>query len=264
MNESKNRAIIWTVAGQATAAAGILLQWLAVPRLFGGFPPGIAYLAAATVIVLLDRRSPWSPASVILLSAFVALGGLAGGQTARNLNMGNTELTVGVWVLYAGLALSVLAGVVAIIVGRRTAPGRQPVPYSRANPRRTSTMITVGALFLAGIADAVPEGLHWDGPGPVVFLVLGLLALFVPGRHILMLSVLMSATFVYGAFDNIPADHLTTPSQPLQFVFANLQLLGYAAATIAGAIACLPVSISTSGFKASGRPQPTPSIHEGR
>src|SRR5205807_68127 len=136
-------------------------------------------------------------------------------------------VTIGVWVLYAGLALSVIAGIVAIILGRRNAPSRQPKPYSRENPRRTSTLIAVGGLSLAAIADAAPEGLHWDGPGPVVFLILALLALFVPGRHIMMLSALLAAAFVYGAFDNIPADHLTTPADTMPFIWANLQLLGY-------------------------------------
>jgi hypothetical protein len=256
---NKNPAIAWSVAGQAIGAIGILIQWQAAPQLFGGFPPGVCYLAGAAAIVLLDRRSPWSPASAILLSAFIAIGGLLGGDTSRNLAMGNPGVTIGLWTLYAGLALSVLAGVVAIVAGRRTAPGRQPAPYSEENPRRTSTLITVGALFLAAIADAAPEGLHWDGPGPVVFLILALLALFVPGRHIMMLSALLSAAFVYGAFDNIPADHLTTPADTMPFIWANLQLLGYLVATVAGAIARLP-----NGITASARLRPTPSTRSGR
>jgi hypothetical protein len=72
-----------------------------------------------------------------------------------------------------------------------------------------------------------------------------------------MLSTLLSAAFVYGAFDNIPADHLTTQSDTVPFVWANLQLLGYLVATIAGALACLPV-------RSSWRRRPTPSIRSGR
>ena len=254
MSETKNPALALSVAGQAIGAIGILIQWQAAPQLFGGFPPGIIYVAAGAGILLLDRRSPWSPVSAILLSAFIAIGGLAGGDTSRNLDMGNAGVTIGVWVLYAGLALSVLAGIVAIIVARRTAPGRQPAPYRRANPRRTPTLIATGGLFLSAIADAAPEGLHWDGPGPVVFLILGLLTLFVPGRHIVMLSTLMSAAFVYGAFDNIPADHLTTPADTVPFIWANLQLLGYLVATIAGALACLPVRADGSRRYSPSRP----------
>lgn len=255
----KNPAIAWSVAGQVIGAIGILIQWAGAPELFGGFPPGIFYLAGGAAIVLLDRRSPWSPISAMVLSAFIAIGGLVGGDTARNLNMGNLGVTVGLWVLYAGLALSVIAGVVAIIVGRRAAPGRQPAPYRRENPRHTVTLIAVGGLFLAAIADAAPEGLHWDGPGPVMFLILALLTLFVPGRHILMLSALLAAAFVYGAVDNIPADRLTTPSDTMPFVWANLQLLGYLVAAIAGAIACLPTGIRSSWLRL-----PTRSIHSDR
>jgi hypothetical protein len=251
---SKNPAIAWSVAGQAIGAIGILIQWQAAPQLFGGFPPGVFYIAGGAAVVLLDRRSPWSPMSAMLLSAFIAIGGLLGGNTARNLNMGNLGVTIGLWVLYAGLALSVLSGVVAIVVGRRNAPGRQPAPYSRENPRRTSTLVAVGGLSLAAIADAAPEGLHWDGPGPVVFLILALLALFVPGRHILMLSALLAAAFVYGAIDNAPVDHLTTPSDTMPFIWANLQMLGYLVATIAGAIACLPVRGDGSRRYSSSRP----------
>ncbi|HEY2694612.1 MAG TPA: hypothetical protein VGJ45_04030, partial [Pseudonocardiaceae bacterium] len=98
------------------------------------------------------------------------------------------------------------------------------------------------------------EGLHWDGPGPVVFLILALLTLFVPGRHILMLSALLAAAFVYGAIDNAPADHLTTPSDTMPFIWANLQMLGYLVATIAGAIACLPVRGDGSRRYSSSRP----------
>jgi hypothetical protein len=98
-------------------------------------------------------------------------------------------------------------------------------------------------MFLAAIADAAPEGLHWDGPGPVVFLILGLLTLFVPGRHILMLSALLSAAFVYGSFANLATDHLTTPDQPVQFAFAYLQLIGYTVATVAGGLAALPPAV---------------------
>lgn len=256
---NKNPAIAWSVAGQVIGAIGILIQWQAAPQLFGGFPPGIVYIAGGAAIVLLDRRSPWSPASAILLAAFIAVGGLLGGDTARNLNMHNLGVTIGVWTLYAGLALAVIAGVVAIIIGRRDTPGRQPAPYSRENPRRTSTLIAVGGLFLAAIADAAPEGLHWDGPGPVVFLVLALLALFVPGRHVLMLSTLLAAAFVYGAIDNTPADHLTTPADTMPFIWANLQMLGYLVGAAAGAIACLPIRIT-----ASARLRPTPPIHSDR
>ncbi|HJP73851.1 MAG TPA: hypothetical protein VJ914_06265 [Pseudonocardiaceae bacterium] len=253
-----NKATVLTVAGQLIGVVGLLIQWQAAPQLFGGFPPGIVYVAGAAAIVLLDRRSPWSPASAILLSAFIAIGGLAGGDTSRNLAMGNLELTIGMGVLYAGLALSVIAGVVAIIVGRRGA-ARQPAPYSRENPRRTITLIAVGGMFLAGISDAAPEGLHWDGPGPVMFLILGLLTLFVPGRHIAMLSALLSAAFIYGAFDNMATDHLTTPTDTVPFVFAYLQLLGYTVATVAAAISCLP-----SGINVSRQRPPTRSIRSDR
>jgi hypothetical protein len=254
---TKKQAIVWTVIGQIIGVVGLLVQWQAAPQLFGGFPPGVVYVGAAACIVLLDRRSAWSPASAILLSAFIAIGGLAGGDTSRNLSMGNTGLAVGVWILYAGLAVSVIAGVVAIVVGRRGAQ-RQPAPYSRDNPRRTVTMIAVGGLFLAAISDAAPEGLRWDGPGPIVFLVLGLLMLFVPGRHIAMLSALLSAAFIYGAFDNMATDHLTTPSDTVPFVFANLQLVGYTVATVAAAISCLPVKVAGSRRYSLSRPDPQP------
>jgi hypothetical protein len=246
------------------AAVALLIEWQSAPQFFPGFPPGIIYVAGAAVIVLLDRRSPWSPASAILLSAFITIGGTAGGDMARDLDAGNTGLTIGVWTMNAGLGLAVVAGTVAIIIGRRRAPGRQPAPYSKDNPHRTTTLIAVSALFLAGIADAAPEGLHWDGPGPVVFLVLGLLALFVPGRHILMLSALLSAAFVYGAFANMATDHLTTPTDTIPFIFANLQLVSYVVATVAGGLAALPAGILSGKVKSSERRRPTPSIRSGR
>ncbi|HEX4223281.1 MAG TPA: hypothetical protein VHZ97_13020 [Pseudonocardiaceae bacterium] len=254
MNEHRNQAVTWTIAGLLLAVIALLIEWQSAPQFFPGFPPGVVYVAGAAVIVLLDRRSPWSPASAILLSAFITIGGTAGGDMTRDLAAGNTGLTIGVWLMNAGLGLAVVAGIVAIVIGRRRASDRQPAPYSKDNPHRTTTLIAAGALFLSAIADAAPEGLHWDGPGPVMFLVLGLLVLFVPGRHILMLSALLSAAFVYGAFDNMATDHLTTPSDTVPFIFANLQLVGYTVATVAGGLAALPVKAAESRQYSPSRP----------
>lgn len=94
---------------------GIALQYAAMPTLFGGFPPGLYFLAGATVLVVLLRRWSWSPVFAVLLAAWITFGGISGGQLAKNLSSGNALLVVGNVVLQLGLVLAIVAGVLAII-----------------------------------------------------------------------------------------------------------------------------------------------------
>lgn len=108
-----------TLIGLAIGAVGIGAQYLADPGLFGGFPPGILFLAGAAALVVILQRWSWSPVFAIALCAWVTIGGLAGAKLVRNIVAGNALLTTGSIVMQVGLLLGIVAGVVAIVTNRR-------------------------------------------------------------------------------------------------------------------------------------------------
>jgi hypothetical protein len=115
-------------------------------------------------------------------------------------------------------------------------------PLRADNPRRNAVIVLLVGLLLDAVADAAPEGLHWDGPGPAIFAGLAALVAFVRGRSAIALSVFASAALVVGALTNSePLQRLSTPSEPIGFVFMVLQLLGLLTAVVAGAMALRPL-----------------------
>jgi hypothetical protein len=127
-------------------------------------------------------------------------------------------------------------------------PGRVRAlrPVARAHPRRAAGIATIVGLLATAVGDAAPEGLYWDGPGPAIFAVLALLVAVVPGRSAVLVAVLGSATFLYGAL-TVPAslDRLADPSALLTFGSAVLQLLGLVVAVVAGIVVLWPARART-------------------
>lgn len=233
------RPVLATLAGQGIAALGLLIQWMSAPDVFPGFPPGLFYVAGACAVVWFDRRAVWSPAGAVVLSLWIVVGGLAGGDLIGNLVLGNAGLTTGIIVMVLGLLMSAAAGIVAIVHNRRAGALPSPKPLSTNNPRRVAVIVTVVGLVIDAIADGAPEGLNWDGPGPVLFLILAALVAFVPGRTMPALAVVISCTFVFAAFTNPePLERLANPGELVGFGFQVLQILGLCVA-IAGGIAAL-------------------------
>lgn len=227
-----------TLAG--LAVAGLAVQWVVDPALFGGFgfPPGILYVLAAGAIAWLDRRSAWSPAAAVGLALWIVVGGLVGGQLTAALASPNVGVVAGNVVMVAGLAAATGAGALTIAANRRAATGRAARPLARTNPARAAVLVTVAGLAAAAIGDGAPEGFTWDGPGPALFAVLAVLVAVVPGRSMVLLGVLMSVAFA-GAALTIPASlaKLGDPSDVVVFGFAVLQVAGFAVAAVAGTVA---------------------------
>ncbi|MFK8843978.1 hypothetical protein [Streptomyces sp. Ac-502] len=235
-------ATVGTIGGQVLAAAGIMVQWLAEPALFPGFPPGLIYIGAAAVIVWWDRRTPWSPLAAVLLSLWITVGGLVGGQLAANLGSANSALAAGNAVMLLGLVSSSVAAVFAIRHNRRQGTGPLVKPLSARNPRRTAVWCAVAGMLADAIGDAAPEGLRWDGPGPAMFAALALLVALVPGRFMPMLSVALSAAFIVGLTSNPESlAALTDPGgDPVGFGGVALQLAGLITTVVAGSLAAFP------------------------
>lgn len=236
------RAFALVLGGLAVGAAGLVVQWVAAPEKFAsfGFPPGLIYLVVAGLIVWFDRRSTWSPAAAVGLALWIVIGGLGSGELIPNLTSSHAGVVTGNLVMCAGLLVSAVAGVAAIAENRRHA---KPVimPLSTRNPRRTTMLVLIAALLAVAVGDAAPEGLRWDGPGPVLFAALALLTALVPGRSMILLAILMSGAFVVGAARSPEVlDRLSTPSDVLGFGSSILQIAGLVVAVTAGALAARP------------------------
>lgn len=103
--------------------------------------------------------------------------------------------------------------------------------------RRPAVVVTVVGLAAAALGDVV-QG--YDGPGPIIFGVLGV-AVAVAGprwRVLPGLAVIVSAIFIIGALVNPESTaRLTNPSDVLGFGSGVLQLLGFVVAVVAGCAA---------------------------
>jgi hypothetical protein len=235
------RSTLATIAGQAIGALGILIQWLAAPEIFPGFPPGIVWVLGAGAIVWFDRRTTWSPLAAVVLGLWIVIGGYLGGDLRDNLESSNGGLVAGNIVMIVGLLLSAVFGVLAIRHNRqvRTEPAIKPL--SKDNPRRMAVIVTIAGLATDAVADGAPEGLNWDGPGPVLFLILAAIVAVTPGRFMIMIAVLLSMGFVVGALTNPePIDRLSNPGDFIPFGFMVLQITGLLVAIVAGIVAVWP------------------------
>ncbi|TCO62256.1 hypothetical protein [Actinocrispum wychmicini] len=235
--------IVATFAGLFVAAVGLVVQWIAKPAAFAdfGFPPGLFYVVGAAVLVWLDRRANWSPMAAVILALWIVIGGLAGGILLRNLASTNAGTVAGNVVMVAGLAVTAVAGVLAIAHNRRTRPESAPRPLDRSNPRRLAALLTVIGLAVDAIGDAAPEGLNWDGPGPALFAILAVVVALVPGRAMIGLSMLLSLTFVLAAVaEPDSVNRLLNPADALPFGGVVAQILGLSLAVVAGTVAIAP------------------------
>ena len=63
-----------SLSGLAVGIAGLIVQWIADPVKFGGFPPGIYFIAACALLTV--GTSPWSWAAVcaVLISLVIVFG----------------------------------------------------------------------------------------------------------------------------------------------------------------------------------------------
>jgi hypothetical protein len=108
-----------SLSGLAVGVLGLIVQWIADPAKFGGFPPGIIFIAVCAALVVVASGRWWAPIFSVLISLWIVLGGLAGGQLTRNLLFGDAGTVAGNVVMSLGLAFAAVTGVVAMLAGRR-------------------------------------------------------------------------------------------------------------------------------------------------
>jgi hypothetical protein len=108
-----------SLSGLAVGVLGLIVQWIADPDKFGGFPPGIIFIAVCAALVVVASGRWWAPVFSVLISLWIIFGGLAAGKLTANLLSGDAGTVAGNAVMSLGLAFAAVTGVVAMIAGRR-------------------------------------------------------------------------------------------------------------------------------------------------
>jgi hypothetical protein len=108
-----------SLAGLAVAVLGLIVQWIADPEKFPGFPPGIILIAVCAALVVVTSGRWWAPVFSVLISLWIIWGGWMGGQLTANLLSGDAGTVAGNTVMVLGLAFAAVTGVVAMFAGWR-------------------------------------------------------------------------------------------------------------------------------------------------
>ena len=116
---SAPRSTKLSLAGLAVGVLGLVVQWIADPAKFGGFPPGILFIAVCAAVVVVASGRWWAPVFSVLISLWIVLGGWAAGMLTANLLSGDAGTVAGNVVMSLGLAFAAVTGVVAMLAGRR-------------------------------------------------------------------------------------------------------------------------------------------------
>ncbi|GAA3456054.1 hypothetical protein [Dactylosporangium matsuzakiense] len=109
-----------SLVGLAVGILGLVVQWIAEPSKFPGFPPGIAFIAVfGALSAILARRFRWAPIFAVLISLWIVVGGTAAGQMLPNYRSDNLGTVIGTAVMTLGLLFAAVTGVLAMAARRR-------------------------------------------------------------------------------------------------------------------------------------------------
>jgi hypothetical protein len=117
-----------SLSGLAVGIVGLVVQWAADPAKFGGFPPGIIFIAVCAVLVVVASRLWWAPVFGVLISLWIIFGGWAAGKLIPNFQSADAGTVAGNAVMTLGLAFAAVTGVLAMVTARasRAATARRP------------------------------------------------------------------------------------------------------------------------------------------
>lgn len=107
-----------SLSGLAVGVLGLVVQWIADPAKFPGFPPGIVFIAVCAALVVAASGRWWAPVFSVLISLWIVLGGWAAGMLTANLLSGDAGTVAGNVVMSLGLVFAAVTGVVAMFAGR--------------------------------------------------------------------------------------------------------------------------------------------------
>ncbi|MGW3623089.1 hypothetical protein [Streptomyces sp. NPDC000880] len=101
---------------------------------------------------------------------------------------------------------------------------------------RPASVLTAGFALLAASAGDFAQG--YDGPGPFIFLVAGLVVLLVPWRQIAWLAVATSLFFLVGAIVNFgDLEGALESAEVFPVIGVVVQLAGFVVSGVAGLFA---------------------------
>ena len=123
-----SRSTLVLLAGLLVGIAGLIVQWFADPSKFAvasdsfgiPFPPGILFILAFGLLVLLTARWWWHAVFGVIIAFWIAGVGTLAGQLTPNLTSHNPGTVAGNVVMTAGLILAFVAGIRSMITGLRT------------------------------------------------------------------------------------------------------------------------------------------------
>jgi hypothetical protein len=134
-----NRRTFLTLAGLLVGIAGLVVQWIADPAKFAAardtfglpFPPGIAFIVAAGVLVLVTARWWWHAVFGALIGLWIVGAGSLANQLQPNFVSPNPGTVAGTVVMATGLVFGTVTGVLSMVSAfrvRRTARTTGTIP----------------------------------------------------------------------------------------------------------------------------------------
>ncbi|WP_328605196.1 hypothetical protein OG943_34975 [Amycolatopsis sp. NBC_00345] len=136
-----NRSTLIAFAGLLIGILGLLIQWAADPAKFANgeksfgfsaFPPGILFIVAAGLLMLVTSRWWWHPVFGVLIAFWIVVVGALANQLTPNLLSHNPGTVAGNVVMVGGLVTAGVAGVIGMV---RTRRGRRAKPVPSAPVR---------------------------------------------------------------------------------------------------------------------------------
>ena len=123
-----SRSTLVSLTGLLVGIVGLVIQWFADPSKFAGaersfgvaFPPGIAFIAASGLLMLVTARWWWHPVFGVFIAFWIVGVGTLANQLPPNLTSHNPGTVAGNVVMAAGLILAAIAGVLSMITALRT------------------------------------------------------------------------------------------------------------------------------------------------
>lgn len=123
-----SRSTLMSFAGLLVGIVGLIIQWFAEPSKFteavppigAAFPPGILFIVASGLLMLLTARWWWHAVFGVFIGFWIVGVGTLAGKLTPNLASHNAGTVAGNVVMAAGLILAAIAGVRSMITARRT------------------------------------------------------------------------------------------------------------------------------------------------
>ena len=123
-----SRSTLVAFAGLLVGIGGLVIQWFADPSKFAeaaatfgvAFPPGILFIIASGVLMLLTARWWWHAVFGVFIAFWIVGVGTLAGKLTPNLTSHNPGTVAGNAIMAAGLLLAFSAGVLSMITARNT------------------------------------------------------------------------------------------------------------------------------------------------